>query len=182
MKAIRTILALSFCLLVSACVESEAPLTPPAPLSPDSPLIGSWVIFDTNETMFFHVGNEGAAAKILEVELSKDGSIKSKSYIASAVAQGGNEYLSVQVRSGEKLLYSIWKYQLTGNNTLTLWPANYQFLENAVNKGLIVGTVEPKGPVPRVQLSADSNALLLFVGKYSSQMFPKATIKLQRAR
>ncbi len=182
MKVIRTILALSFCILVSACVESEAPLSPLAPLPPDSPLIGSWMLSDKSETMFFHVGNEGETAKILEVELGKDGSIKSENHVASAVSHGGNTYLSVQVRSGDKLLYSLWKYQLSGKNRLTLWPADYKFLESAVSQGLIVGTVNAKAMVQRVELSADSDALLVFVGKYSAQVFPKATIKLQRVQ
>jgi hypothetical protein len=175
---IRSLFVLSLCVLVSACVESEAPLSPLATLPPGSPLIGTWVLHDKDETAYLHIGNEGQGVKMVDVELNANGTIKSESYVASATVLGGNGYLSVQTPRNGRLLYTLVKYRLSGNNTLTLWPADYKFLETAVKSGLISGTLD--STVPGVLLTADQVALQRFVVGYGKQMFPKATVTFRR--
>ena len=174
----RSLFVLSLCVLVSACVESETPLSPPAPLPAGSPLIGAWVLQDKHEIAYLHIGNEGQGVKMVNVELSANGAIKSESYVASATVLGGNGYLSVQTPRDGRLLYTLVKYRLSGNNTLTLWPADYRYLETAVKNGLISGTLDAS--TPGVLLTADQGALQRFVVGYGKQMFPKATITFRR--
>lgn len=178
MKLLKCMFLLSLCCLTSACVEFEAALSPPAPLAPGSPLIGTWVAKDQHESAYLHIGNEGQGVRMVEVELDKSGSIKSESYSAAATALAGNTYLSVQTPRNGRPRYTLLKYQLSGRNLLTLWPANYRFLDNAVKIGLIAGSVE--ATTAGVLLSADQESLQRFVGDYGNQMFPEATVKLRR--
>jgi hypothetical protein len=115
---------------------------------------------------------------MVEVELNANGTLKTDSYLASALALGGNEYLSVQTPRDGQLLYTLIKYRLFKSNMLTLWPANYKFLESAIKDGLIAGTAD--ATTPGVRLTADQQTLQRFVSTYDKQMFPKATAMLRR--
>ncbi|MFZ2405456.1 MAG: hypothetical protein WAW41_09995, partial [Methylobacter sp.] len=148
-------------------------------LPADNPLIGTWVQIDKKEITYLHFGNGGHAGKMVEVELHENGMLKTESFTVSVTTVGENNYLSVQATLLPPT-YFLLKYRLTEKNILTLWPANYPFMANAVQKGMIAGTSESKSLIPRVLLSTDSENLQRFVGEHDSQMFSEKVGEFRR--
>ncbi|OQA32904.1 MAG: hypothetical protein BWY57_01589 [Betaproteobacteria bacterium ADurb.Bin341] len=176
----RTAFILFLSFLLAACVESEVPLSAFAPLAPDHPLIGTWTVRNEKETVYLHIGNQEKTLHLLEVEIDHKGTLKSERYEAISTSLASGDYLSVPMRSGEKTTYQIWKYRVSGEGTLTFWPADNDFIADAINKGWIAGTVQPRTVIPKVLLTADQQSLQRFIAQHDAKIFIEPTTALFR--
>jgi len=178
---LRLCLAFVAALFLGRClVQSDAPLSPLARLPADSPLLGTWVHRARDEVTYFHCGNQGASARVIEVDLrTNDGGVKSETYLLAVTSVDGKNYLSIQLPGDGPPRYLWMKYRLTGNDALTLWFAEDEFVTAAVKSGAIPGTVKPDG-VPRVLLSADRERLRRFVGENDARIFTGKPLELRR--
>ena len=176
----RGLVALLALLLGGCLVQSDAPLSPLVALPAASPLLGTWVHAEKDEVSYFHCGNEGASARVIEVDLLKDGRVKSESYAVSATTLDGNGYLSLELAGKDGPKYLWMKYRLTGNDALTLWSADEKFVGEAVKRGEISGTVEAKSSYPRVLVSADAERLRRFVREHDARIFAGKPLELRR--
>jgi hypothetical protein len=173
--AVLLALALGGCL-----VQSGAPLSPLGRLPADSPLLGTWIHSDKDEASYFHCGNEGNFAKVIEVDLRKnDGGVKSETYLLATTSVDGRSYLSLQLPGDGPKKYLWMKYQFTGKDKLTLWFADDKFLAEAVKSGALPGTVKPDA-IPRVFLTADAERLRRFVGENDARIFTGKPLELRR--
>lgn len=175
---------LAFCLglaLAGCTLDSSAPLSPPAPLPANSPLIGTWIVKDENSTTYYHVGNEGTLAKLVEVVIRNDHSIQTEMIDVSATDLDGKHYLNVKLPGDKGPTYLLYRYQIDSQNTLTLYTANFKFLADAIKAGTIKGTVHGESVVPNVSLDAPTTELRDFVAKHGDQVFTEELGKLQKA-
>jgi len=161
-------------------VQSDAPLSPLVALPADSPLLGTWLHSEKDEVSYFHCGNEGKSAKVIEVDLKQNGRVKSEVYAIAATTIAGNDYLSLQVKQDARVRYLWIKYRLTGNDALTLWFADEKFVTETVRKGEIAGTVEPNSSFPRVLLSADAERLRRLIAEHDDKIFVGKPLELRR--
>ena len=176
----RTAFILFLTFLLAACVESEVPLSAFTPLAPDHPLIGTWTVRNEKETVYLHIGNQEKTLHLLEVEIDHQGTLKSEHYEAISTSLASGDYLSVPMRSGEKTTYQIWKYRVSGEGTLTLWPPSARFIEDAIKKGWIAGTVQPGASIATVLLTADQPSLQRFIVRHDADIFREPTAVLFR--
>lgn len=176
----RSALLLLLCFLLAGCVESDFPLSDFAPLAPDHPLLGSWVAKDGEQSAYLHIGNQEDGLKLLEVEIDDKGKLKSETYVAHASAVAGKEYLNVRFAHEGTTVYYLLKFSLAGKDTLHLWLPDYDFMAEAVKKGMIAGSVQSGKWVPKVQLSASQADLQKFVADNDARIYPKPSSTLQR--
>jgi len=176
----RTPFILLLTFLLAACVESELPLSSYVPLASNHPLIGTWTVRNEKETVYLHVGNQEKTLHLLEVEIDHQGTLKSEHYEAISTSLASGDYLSVLLRSEGKTTYQIWKYRVSSEGTLTLWPPSARFIEDAIKKGWIAGTVQPGASIPTVLLTADQPSLQRFVARHDADIFPEPTTALFR--
>lgn len=174
----RGVFLLVLCFFISACVESEYPLSPPQPLPKGHPLIGTWVQHNESETVYLHVGNVGQDVKVLEVEVDRNGMLRSQSYLAAVTVLGENHYLSVQKQRDPRHAHILLKYEISADNTLSLWNADPRFLSAAIKDGRIAGSAQ--SGLPNVRLSADAASLQAFVTANHQQIFIAPAVTLWR--
>ena len=183
--SINAVLILFLGFLLNACaLQSNVPLSPPDALPANSPIIGTWVGSDPGEhsRTYVHVGNVQGVAKIIEVDFHDQGEMKSESQDVSFTLIDGVNYISLKMTDSGKTSYMLMKLVFEGNDTVLVKTANYQFLADAVGKGLVKGAVVSKPIVPYVFLSEDATALQGFIAKYSDQIFSEGAGRFNRVQ
>lgn len=176
----RTAFTLLLTFLLTACVESEHPLSAFTPLAANHPLIGTWTQRNDKETVYLHVGNQEKTLHLLEVEIDHQGTLKSEHYEAISTSLESGDYLSVLQRSEGKTTYQIWKYRVSSQGALTFWSPSARFIEDAIKKGWIAGTVQSGSGISNVLLTADPPSLQRFIARHDAEIFLEPTTDLVR--
>jgi len=180
-RAVKACIILCLGMLLAGCLQSKVPLSPLAALAPANPLVGDWIYEKQGETGTVHIGNEDGTAKLISVERDSDGTIKSEDFKFAATTIDGKNYMSVEIPDADTVLYILLQYRITDNKRLTLRAANIPFVADAIQRGLISGTANPKSVAPNAMLSADTDALQRFVTQYDKQLFTEDLVTYHRA-
>lgn len=159
----------------TGCVSSLKPLTDAKTSTPDLRLLGTWE-FEDKDKMEKHtilVERKKDAPNVLEASAAKDGKREAGDLLLTKI--GNDHYVSVGNKDKDGVTkYTIAKYHLADDGTLSIWGLETDFFAAAVENKELKGSIK-RELFTDVTLDETAENLRRFLEKHGAKCFMKET-------
>jgi len=195
-----TLVAVAF-LLFAGCDDSKHPLSDPQKSKPDTRLTGVWRLRgDGGEVTYYHLGTMGdkvpaSLMRVVVVTHLKDGGLqRSGEMLLFPTTLGTNTYLNLAEADSQQFellekkgwnshtlgAFLLPKYRVE-ENTLLVWPVDWDAKKAAIQAGKVKGVVEKRDSGGEKVMFTDTTAnLARFVAGAGDSLFAKEPLRLER--
>ena len=175
----RTVLAMlgsGLACLLSACVPyAETPLSDPQQAAIDTALIGSWQGGEPGDRVFVHIGAaDEHHVRILTVEHTRSGQLKTLEYLAHSSRAGDHSYLNLVEQNSEASArgYVLIRYRVDEKGDLRIALPNLAGIKTAIKSGGLAGRVE-EGEFGDAFITASAADTTAYLNDHQAELFEK---------
>lgn len=172
MNALRLALAGIMAVWLAGCLpESEHPVAAADPQNNDARLWGAWLNEGEDEFIVAHIlATEQDTLHVVTVDQGVEGIGGVDEYDAHVTRLPQGDYLNVLV-TGSETGYLIVKYRFDGPDMVMIAPAKDEALTEAVQHGLLAGTITNEGGTPDLRITASPKQWQAFLAAAPAGLF-----------